>query len=257
MRTRPRADGAQSTSFAYGRSALWLCVLAKIGATKLHKPFDFTRNPSDSSRHDADLAGHRPAPGEPLTGAVAGGSGMVPAPAWKTSIMTSLSDTQRVLLSGAAQRDNGSLLPLPASLRPGGGVAKAINALLTRGFAEERETNDAAAVRRTEGNMCYGIFVTDTGMAAIGIEVANDVDSASTAPVALPAPAGAPRPSKISEVVVLLSRGDGATLPELIAATGWLPHTTRAALTGLRKKGHEIARSKRDGATCYRIVVAA
>ncbi|MBB6503769.1 hypothetical protein F4693_000724 [Sphingomonas endophytica] len=171
--------------------------------------------------------------------------------------MTSLSDTQRVLLSGAAQRDSGSLLPLPASLRPSGGVAKAINALLTRGFAEERETNDAAAVRRTEGDNRYGIFVTDTGMAAIGIEAASDVGSVDTASAARPAPAGPPRTSKINGVVALLSRNDGATLPELIEATGWLPHTTRAALTGLRKKGREIARGKRDGATCYRIVVAA
>lgn len=239
------------------RSTLSLCAARQVGARKLHKPFDFTRNPSDSSRHDADLAGHRPAPGESLTGAVAGGSGMVPAPARKISIMTSLSDTQRVLLSGAAQRDNGSLLPLPASLRPGGGVAKAINALLTRGFAEERQTNDAAAVRRNEDDTRYGIFVTDTGMAAIGIEAASDVGSVDTTSAALPAPAGAPRTSKINAVVALLSRNDGATLPDLIEATGWLPHTTRAALTGLRKKGHDIARGKRDGATCYRIVAAA
>jgi hypothetical protein len=57
-------------------------------------------------------------------------------------------------------------------------------------------------------------------------------------------------------VIVLLKRGEGATLPELISATGWLPHTTRSALTGLRKKGHSIERSKRDEVTCYRIVVA-
>jgi len=181
----------------------------------------------------------------------------VPAPAWKTSIMTSLSDTQRVLLSGAAQRNNGSLLPLPASLRPGGGVTKAIGALLTRRFAEERETNDAAAVRRTEGDTRFGIFVTDAGTAAIGIEPASDAGSAEREPVASPALEATPRTSKISEVVVLLSRSAGATLPELIAATGWLPHTTRAALTGLRKKGHDIARGKRDGATCYCIMAAA
>lgn len=182
---------------------------------------------------------------------------MVPPPAWKTGIMTSLSDTQRVLLSGAAQRDNGSLLPLPASLRAGGGVAKAIGALLIRGFAEERETHDVAAVRRTGGDIRYGIFVTVAGAAAIGIEAANDVSSAKSVPVASPASEATPRTSKICAVMVLLTRINGATLPELIEATGWLPHTTRAALTGLRKKGHDIARSKRDGATCYRIVVAA
>ena len=51
-------------------------------------------------------------------------------------------------------------------------------------------------------------------------------------------------------VIGLLVRGGGATLPELIDATGWLPHTTRAALTGIRKKGHVVERTKRDGVTC-------
>ena len=63
-------------------------------------------------------------------------------------------------------------------------------------------------------------------------------------------------PSKIAQVVALLKRDDGATLPELIEATGWLPHTTRAALTGLRKKGHVLAKTKRGEATCYKIELA-
>jgi len=44
---------------------------------------------------------------------------------------------------------------------------------------------------------------------------------------------------------------------ELVTATGWLPHTTRAALTGLRKKGHVVEKTKRDDATCYRITEVA
>jgi hypothetical protein len=35
----------------------------------------------------------------------------------------------------------------------------------------------------------------------------------------------------------MLSTDKGATLEELTDATGWLPHTARAALTGLRKRG--------------------
>lgn len=62
--------------------------------------------------------------------------------------------------------------------------------------------------------------------------------------------------SKIGAVADLLRRKDGATLAELVAATGWQPHTTRAALTGLRKKGHAIERGTRDGATSYSIVVS-
>lgn len=69
----------------------------------------------------------------------------------------------------------------------------------------------------------------------------------------------APKPerhTKSAQVIALLLRDGGATLAELSAATGWLPHTTRAALTGLKKKGHVIEKTKRDDATCYRIVEA-
>lgn len=78
--------------------------------------------------------------------------------------------------------------------------------------------------------------------------------------------AGAPRgpaaesvkpQSKTDSIVALLSRGEGATLDGMINATGWLPHTTRAALTGLRKKGHDITSEKIDGVRTYRITVAA
>ena len=62
--------------------------------------------------------------------------------------------------------------------------------------------------------------------------------------------------SKISMVADLLRRKGGATLVELIAATGWLPHSTRAALTGLRKKGHGIERGTLDGATTYTIAAS-
>lgn len=64
------------------------------------------------------------------------------------------------------------------------------------------------------------------------------------------------RPTRIAMVIDLLRREQGATLDELVSATGWQPHSTRAVLTGLRKKGHTIARSKRDDATCYRITEA-
>jgi hypothetical protein len=55
----------------------------------------------------------------------------------------------------------------------------------------------------------------------------------------------------------LLNREQGATLGDLTQATGWLPHTTRAALTGLRKKGHAIIKAKREDVTCYRVEASA
>lgn len=75
-----------------------------------------------------------------------------------------------------------------------------------------------------------------------------------TGPVsAPPEEAAAKVQSKIGRVVALLERAEGATLEEMVAATGWLPHTTRAALTGLKKKGHTIIRDKRGDMSCYRI----
>ena len=69
-----------------------------------------------------------------------------------------------------------------------------------------------------------------------------------------PAP---PLETKIGKVIALLKRDVGATLEEMVTATGWLPHTTRAALTGLKKKGHVIERDKRDNVTCYHIAKSA
>ncbi len=67
-------------------------------------------------------------------------------------------------------------------------------------------------------------------------------------------PAPAKVPSKTDTVLSLLTRAEGAALNELVAATGWLPHTTRAAMTGLKKKGHQIERNKIDGISRYAIV---
>jgi len=48
------------------------------------------------------------------------------------------------------------------------------------------------------------------------------------------------RGTKIAQVIELAQGNDGATLAELVAATGWLPHTARAALAGLRKRGYAV-----------------
>ena len=67
----------------------------------------------------------------------------------------------------------------------------------------------------------------------------------------------AKRETKIDKVIALLKRKQGATLDEMVKTTGWLPHTTRAAMTGLKKKGHTIERDKRGEVSCYRITKSA
>ena len=71
-------------------------------------------------------------------------------------------------------------------------------------------------------------------------------DTALEHPNAVP-----PKANKSGKVLGLLKRTGGATLDELVDATGWLPHTTRAALTRLKKKGHSIERTKVDDVSRY------
>jgi hypothetical protein len=52
----------------------------------------------------------------------------------------------------------------------------------------------------------------------------------------------------------MLRSESGATLEQLVAATAWQPHTTRAALSGLKKKGHEVTSTKVDGVRTYRVI---
>jgi len=170
--------------------------------------------------------------------------------------MTKLNDLKSVLLAAAAQQENGSLLPAPASIADTGKrLATALAALAKHGLAAEQPIRDAASAWRSVGDDRFGLFITDTGRKAIGIEPGGEggADVLTQPNAQTPNPE---RQTKSAAVVALLKRNEGATLAELIAATGWLPHTTRAALTGLRKKGHVIEKAKRDDATCYRIVAA-
>ncbi len=65
-------------------------------------------------------------------------------------------------------------------------------------------------------------------------------------------------PTKLDTILKHLRHKKGANLAALEKITGWQPHSVRAALTGLRKKGHIIVRSKdAKGASVYRVAKAA
>lgn len=82
-----------------------------------------------------------------------------------------------------------------------------------------------------------------------------DVDAGATA-ATVTQPTLAKRESKADLVLGLLRRPEGATIDQLVAATGWLRHTTRAALTGLKKKGHVVTSEKlEDQNRVYRVAV--
>ncbi len=64
--------------------------------------------------------------------------------------------------------------------------------------------------------------------------------------------------TKSATVCKLLARPRGATVPELMTATGWQNHSVRAFFTGLRKKGLSLAREERtSGELAYRLAQAA
>ncbi len=77
--------------------------------------------------------------------------------------------------------------------------------------------------------------------------------ASQTAPEVVSPPARERPVTKQTQLILLLQREGGASIAELTAALGWLPHTTRAALTGLRKKGHMVVRTKTDDVTRYSI----
>ena len=88
-----------------------------------------------------------------------------------------------------------------------------------------------------------GISLTDIGRAALAPPEAPAKTQAE-APSPTPADPSksntAKKPRKKDQLIALLQAEAGATVPDLAAALGWQPHTTRAALTGLKKAGHTI-----------------
>jgi len=198
------------------------------------------------------------------------------------SMSIKLTDTQLVLLCAAAQREDRCLVASPTL--KGGAAQKVASKLISAGFVKEVKAKSGNPIwrRDEESGASYALKLTAAGAKAIAIEHGAEPEGAGEKDdalagrdqAALPpqmeakdAPPGEgmelgpPRPSaprggsKLAQVIELLERDHGATIEELIAATGWLAHTTRAALTGLRKRGYavEIDRSDDRRGSFYRI----
>ena len=140
-----------------------------------------------------------------------------------------LTDTQRALLEAAAQHPQKKLTNFPDTLK-GGARIKVLtsmhNAELIEPSAAEPEVYVATA----------------TGLQAIGITVQ--------------APRAKREGTKQAVLIELLTRAEGATLPQMTEATGWQVHTVRGAMAGALKKklGLEITSEKQPGADrIYRI----
>jgi Protein of unknown function (DUF3489) len=177
-----------------------------------------------------------------------------------------LTDAQVVMMSVAAQRKD-RCLSAPATIK-GAALSKVGVKLAKLGLVREIGAKAEAPIWRRDGaGHGYALKLTAAGLTAIAIdERSQDAIKPSEAPqpqvkeVAGPDEGGhparvAPRDgSKLALVIEHLQRADGATLIDLALATGWLPHTTRAALTGLRKRGYAVIRERIGaGGSVYRI----
>jgi uncharacterized protein DUF3489 len=190
--------------------------------------------------------------------------------------MPKLTDTQLMLLSKAAQ--GGGLIFLPSKLQ-GAAAAKFVNPLLKNGLVKEVVSQpDTGAWRRDEATGEYrGLLITDAGRATInaredskagerpratrpavksGQPPARADRKAAKRKPAKQAGGGSPRAgSKLAKVIGMLTSKPGTTIEAIVKATDWQPHTTRAALTGLRKRGYRVEKEPREGGrTIYRIV---
>lgn len=208
------------------------------------------------------------------------------------------SDTQQELLSAAAERED-RLLPIPPHLKGSAAqkiTAKLVAAGLVK---EVKAKAGAPIWRReTETKQAYGLKLTALGANAVAADVKSVTESVgaaagdaspgdrparrasrarSSTPAAVESAAEErranedlatpsepsrrpPRPgSKLDQVLSTLSKDKGATLDDLTRATGWLPHTARAALTGLRKRGYDVrlVRGGSETASVYRLTTPA
>ena len=194
--------------------------------------------------------------------------------------MTKLTDLQLIVLSRAAAHQDG--FATRPDRMPKAAAAKVAASLVVRKLMREMKSKLSMTVwREGDEGRSISLLITAAGRKAI---VAEEGSTASEAP-ALPegkvsrkpasksleetlgasdaaalasptlVPGITPRSgSKQALVIEMLSGEAGTTINALVDATGWLPHTTRAALTGLRKRGFAIDRSKGQGrASTYRI----
>jgi hypothetical protein len=153
--------------------------------------------------------------------------------------MTKLTDTQRVILNAASQRTDRLALPLPKSLK-GGAAHKVVNALIQKGLLKEvkanRKLGDPVWRESDEGHGLT-LIISDAGFTAIGIQV-EPQKTKTQKPT--PKPVSTERKmrggTKQAVVIEMLRRREGATIAEIVEATGWASHTTRGFFAGALKK---------------------
>ena len=144
--------------------------------------------------------------------------------------MTKLTETQTIILTAGAQRPDNIALPLPKGLA-GAAAKMAVTKMIYRGWLHEVDANlrRGEPLWRAPGDG-HGptLVVTDAGLLAIGIEPVAAKTEAAIHENAADTPVtkfSTPRArTKQAKLITLLQAPDGATMDEIVAATGWLSH---------------------------------
>ncbi len=157
--------------------------------------------------------------------------------------MADLTDTQRRILTAGAQRPDNLAMPLPEGLH--GAVAKkVVGILIGRGFLEEVDANIRKGEplwRETGDGHGTTLVVTEAGLAAIGAEpvVAKTkarVRKGKATPKAMTVTKSPRAGTKQAKLIAMLEAQGGASIAEIVAATGWQIHTVRGVISGVLKK---------------------
>lgn len=156
--------------------------------------------------------------------------------------MTKLTETQTLILSAGAQRPENIALPLPKGLA-GAAAKMAVTKMIERGWLQEVDANlrrGEPLWRETGDGHGTTLVVTDAGLLAIGIEpVVVKTVAAIREHVAKAATSKPPTQragTKQAQIIAMLQRPEGATIAEIVAATGWMGRTARGAISGVLKK---------------------
>ena len=177
--------------------------------------------------------------------------------------MTKLTETQTIVLSAGAKRRDNSAMPLPKGLA-GAAAKMAVTKMMKQRWLQEVDANlrrGEPLWRETGDGHGTTLVVTNAGLLAIGIEpvvvvktmTAIHKHAGDTPEVDSPTPRAG---TKQELLIKILRPPEGATMEEIVAATGWLAHTARGAMSGAlgKKLGLVVTSVKKDGkGRVYRI----
>ena len=144
--------------------------------------------------------------------------------------MIKLTETQTIVLSAGAQRPDNIAMPLPKGLA-GAAAKMAVTKMIELGWLQEADANprrDEPLWRETGDGHGTTLVATDAGVLAIGIEpvvvktvVAIREHAAKAASLKSPTWREG---TKQAMLIALLQRPEGASIAEIVAATGWMGH---------------------------------